>query len=163
MEVGAIFLPGYAEDLKLLIPQIRYHVIHTRFLGSDSWDSENLIREVRPYVQDAVFATDYHIDPSNPAWARFSQAYSTEFKHSPDKVATLTYDATNMILKGLKEGRTGGVQMREYLNDVNDYKGVSSLITFKGTERASGGVAVYSIDGHKIWSAEHEIGKDDSK
>jgi branched-chain amino acid transport system substrate-binding protein len=162
VDLGGLFLPGYADDLKLLIPQVRYHVIHTRLLGSDGWDSDDLIREVKPYVGGAIFATDFHIDSNDPAWTKFAKTFSAEYKHPADKVAALSYDATTLVLNGIKNGITGPEQLRDYLADISDYRGVSCPITFKGTERANSGVAVYSIDGKKL-SEEIENGRSNSK
>ena len=162
IELGGLFLPGDVDDLKLLIPQVRYHVIHTRFLGSDSWDSSDLIREVKPYAGDAIFATDFHIDSKDPVWAKFSRAFSAAYNHPADKVAAFTYDATTLILKGIENGMLSPEQLRDYLANIANYRGVSCPINFKGTERANSGVAVYSIDGQKL-SGEEEIGSSNSK
>ncbi len=90
VKLGGLFLPGYSEDLKLIIPQVRYHVIRTRMLGSDNWDSEDLMRDVKRYLDDAVFATDFYIDSEDSGWTRFSKAYVSAYNHQPDKVAALT-------------------------------------------------------------------------
>ena len=150
VKLGALFLPGYSDDLKLLIPQVRYHVIRTRFLGSDNWDSEELIREVKNYVGDAIYATDFHIDNKGGNWSEFAQAYLAEYHHPPDKVAALTYDATCLILDGIRQGYRDPVMIRQYLNDIDNFIGASTVISLKGSNRVNNNIGVYSIDGKKL-------------
>jgi ABC-type branched-subunit amino acid transport system substrate-binding protein len=150
VNLGGLFLPGYADDLKMLIPQVRYHVIRTRFLGSYSWDSAELIREVKPYIDGAVYATDFHIQPDNSTWMKFTGDYQSAFGHAPDKVAAETYDAVRMVLDGICAGNKDPVKLRDYLARIQDYRGVSAIISFRETGRANDEVSIYSIDGSKM-------------
>ncbi len=152
VRLGGLFLPGYPDALKLLIPQIRYHIIRTQFLGADGWDSEELIREVSRYVGNALFATDFHAGSDEVNWVEFAEAYSSEFDHPPDKVAALTFDAVALVLSGLRQGITSPEGLRKYLSDIEKYQGVSCLITFKGTGRANNEIRIYSINEGKVAS-----------
>ena len=153
VKLGGLFLPGYADDLKLLIPQVKYHVIRTRFLGGDGWDSEELLREVRQYVDNAVFATDFHVRSDDNEWDDFSKAYDAAYYHIPDKVAALTYDAVRMVLQGISSGIRNPDDMRLYLSQLQGFRGVSGQISFKGFGRANNSIAVYSINGKKLAGA----------
>jgi len=152
VNLGGLFLPGYPDDLKLLIPQIKYHVIRTRFLGADGWDSPELIREVSRYVGNAVFATDFHAGSDEIQWVEFANAYSAQFGHAPDKVAGLTFDAVALILEGLRAGNDSSEKLRQYLSDIQGYQGVSCRITFKGCGRANNEIRIYSITEGKVAS-----------
>lgn len=154
VHLGGLFLPGYPDELKLLIPQIRYHIIRTQFLGADGWDSEELVREVRRYVGNAVFATDFHVGSNDANWIEFASAYSAEFGRQPDKVAALTFDAVALILSGMKEGYNEPQELRDYLGGIKDYYGVSCRITFKDNGRANDEVRIYTINGDEIAKAD---------
>ena len=153
VNLGGLFLPGYSDELKLLIPQIRYHIIRGRFLGADGWDSEDLIREVSRYVGDAVFATDFHAGSDEANWVEFANAFEAEYGHSPDKVAALTFDAVAMVLKGISEGVDSPDKLRGYLGNIEGYNGVSCRITFKGAGRANNEIRIYSVAGGKVATA----------
>ncbi len=150
--LGGLFLPGYPDELKLLIPQVRYHIIRPQFLGADGWDSEELIREVKRYVGNAVFATDFHAGSDEVNWVEFANAYTAEFNHPPDKVAALTFDAVALILTGLRHVDPSPEELRKYLNNIEKYQGVSCMITFKGTGRANNEIRIYSINEGKVAS-----------
>jgi len=151
--LGGLFLPGYPDDLKLLIPQIRYHIIRTRFLGADGWDSAELLREVSRYVGDAVFATDFHVGSDEARWVEFVGAFKAQYGREPDKVAGLTFDAVSLILEGLRSGADTPDKMRNYLSEVEGYQGVSCRVTFKGVGRANNEIRIYSVSGGKVASA----------
>ena len=153
VKLGALFLPGYPDELKLLIPQVRYHIIHTQFLGADGWDSEDLIQEVSRYVGDALFATDFHAGSDEINWVDFASAFSSEYNHTPDKVAALTFDAMGLVLSGVRKGITDPDALRDYLRDVEDYQGASCVITFKGNGRANNEIRIYSINEGKVASS----------
>ncbi len=155
VHLGGLFLPGYSDELKLLIPQIRYHIIRTQFLGADGWDSEELIKEVRRYVGSAVFATDFHVGGDEVNWLEFANAYSAEYGRQPDKIAALTFDAVALILSGLGKGFNEPEKLRDYLSEIKDYIGVSCRISFKGNGRANDEVRIYTIDGNKVAEAEY--------
>lgn len=150
VELGGLFLPGYPDDLKLLIPQVKYHVIRTQFLGADGWDSAELLREVSAYVKGAIFATDFHTRSDDPRWAQFAKSYSEAYGHAPNRVAAMTYDAVCLIIDGILNGNRSPENMRQYLNRISDFPGVSGSITFEGSGRANKGVAIYSIDGRRL-------------
>jgi ABC-type branched-subunit amino acid transport system substrate-binding protein len=155
VHLGGVFLPGYADELKLLVPQIRYHIIRTQFLGADGWDSEELIKEVRRYVGNAVFATDFHVGSDEANWVEFADAYSAEFGRQPDKIAALTFDAVALILSGLSQGYNEPAQLRDYLSGIKEYQGVSCNISFKDNGRANDEVRIYTIDGDKVAKADY--------
>jgi ABC-type branched-subunit amino acid transport system substrate-binding protein len=155
VHLGGLFLPGYPDELKLLIPQVRYHIIRTQFLGADGWDSKELIDEVRRYVGNAVFATDFHAGSRDANWVAFSDAYSAEFGRQPDKIAALTFDAVALIISGIEQGYNEPQRLRDFLSEIKDYNGVSCRITFKDNGRANDEVRVYTIEGDKIARAEY--------
>ena len=150
VKLAGLFLPGDPEDLKLLIPQVKYHVIRTQLLGSDGWDSDKLLREVNSYVAGAIYATDFKSRSDNPNWLQFDKSFSAAYSHSPDRVAALTYDAICMVIRGILDGNRNADDMRQYLSRLEDYQGVSGSITFMGNGRANNGVAIYSVDGRKL-------------
>jgi len=152
VSLGGLFLPGYPDELELLIPQVRYHIIRPQFLGADGWDSEELIREVNRYVGNAVFATDFHAGSDEVNWVEFANVFSSEFNHPPDKVAALTFDAVALVFSGLRHGITDPEELREYLSGIEKYQGVSCMITFKGTGRANDEIRIYSINEGKVAS-----------
>jgi branched-chain amino acid transport system substrate-binding protein len=150
VNLDGLFLPGYADELKMLIPQVRYHVIRTRFLGSDGWDSPDLLHEVKNYVENAAFVTDFHPLTGDSNWSKFARAYQSAYGHAPDKAAATTYDAVQLILAGIARGNKSPEKLRDYLNQIEDYNGISTIVTFKDTDRANNAVGIYSTDGRRL-------------
>lgn len=140
-----LFLPGDPDELAMLIPQIRYNVISTRFFGLYGWDSSKLIGRIGSYIQDAVFATDFFQGSGGPGWPAFYQEYRKKYNREPDRVAASAYDAATIIRDALRNGAFASDSIRSWLDNVQNYRGASCIINFKGTGRSNDAVSIYTI------------------
>jgi len=143
--LGGLFLPGYPRELSLLVPQIRYHVITTQYLGLDGWDSRNLIEEIDRYIDGSIFATDYHPGMESDTWDDFYVNYRERYQNEPGRVAALSYDAAELVKTALQTGVMTADDISVFLNTVEDYQGVSCTINFKSTSHANDAVSVFQI------------------
>ena len=150
VHLGGLFLPGYAEELSLLIPQIRYHVISTQYLGLDGWDSPKLIGSIERYIQGSVFATDYHPLSENKIWNDFYTEFYKKYKHESDRVSALSYDVANLIKMALENGADSAEDVNSYLGSVESYNGTGCTINFKSTNHANNSVGIFIIEDNTI-------------
>jgi ABC-type branched-subunit amino acid transport system substrate-binding protein len=150
VNLGALFLPGYSDELAMLVPQIRYNVIDTKFLGLFGWDSQQLVDRIGTYVQGAVFATDFHQGSTGLAWQDFNRRYRQKYNREPERVAALAYDAAVLVKNALQNGATTADSMTSYLNKVQNFQGASCVINFESTQRANNAVSIFRIDGHSF-------------
>jgi ABC-type branched-subunit amino acid transport system substrate-binding protein len=145
VSLGGLFLPGYTEDLAMLVPQIKYNVINTRYFGLYGWDSPKLLERVGSYVEGAVFATDYHQGSSGTYWDDFNSRFHKKYKREPDRVASLAYDAANLVKQGIEKGAFSPKAMNKYLDSIEDYNGASCNINFKSSAHSNNAVSIYLI------------------
>ncbi|MCP4584067.1 MAG: ABC transporter substrate-binding protein [candidate division Zixibacteria bacterium] len=143
--LGGLFLPGYPSELSLLIPQIRYHVVSTRYLGLDGWDSSDLRDEIERYIDGSIFATDYHPGIESRAWDDFYIQYYETYGSEPGRVAALSYDAANLIKVALENGAYTAENISAFLNSIEDYQGASCTVNFKTTSHANNAVSIFEI------------------
>lgn len=148
--LGGLFLPGYPEELALLIPQIRYHIISTQYLGLDGWDSSELIDDIDPYIQGTVFATDYHPGLENEIWNDFYIKFYKKYKRESNRVSALAYDAANLVKMALENGADSAEEVNIFLSSVEAYNGASCIINFKSTNRANDAVGIFAIKDNTI-------------
>jgi branched-chain amino acid transport system substrate-binding protein len=148
--LGGLFLPGYPEELALLIPQIRYHIISTQYLGLDGWDSSELINDINRYIQGTVFATDYHPGPQNKSWNDFYTKFYKKYNHESDRVSALAYDAANLVKMALENGADSAEDVNIFLGSVETYNGASCIINFKSTNRANDAVGIFAIKDNTV-------------
>jgi len=143
--LGGLFLPGYPDELSLLIPQIRYHVISTQYLGLDGWDSSDLRKEIERYISGSIFATDYHPGIESRAWNDFYVQYYEVYGSEPGRVAALSYDAANLIRTALENGANTTDDISAFLNSIEDYQGASCTVNFKATSHANDAISIFKI------------------
>lgn len=145
--LGGLFLPGYSNELSLLVPQIRYHVITTQYLGLDGWDSHDLIEEIKRYIDGTIFATDYHPGMENRAYEDFFTGYYQAYGKEPGRVAALAFDSAVLIRQALESGATTSEEVAAYLRSIEDYQGASCNIDFRSTFNANDAVSIFRIGG----------------
>jgi branched-chain amino acid transport system substrate-binding protein len=128
-----IVLPDYYNIVNLVTSQAKEKGITTPFIGGDGWDSPDL---------DLVAADGgYHTNHYSPTEQRdivqnFVKKYSETYKDEkgdpkiPDALATLAYDATNMLLSAIdKAGVDDPAKVKDVLAS-SEFEVVSGKVTF---------------------------------
>jgi branched-chain amino acid transport system substrate-binding protein len=127
-----VYLPDYYNIVNLATKQAKEKGIQVPFMGGDGWDSPDLDKE----AADGGFYTNHYspFDP-RPEVQKFIKAYGAKFQDDsgnaivPDALATLAYDATNMLLQGIKQaGADDTPKVRATLEKIR-FNGVSGVIT----------------------------------
>ncbi len=133
----ALYLPGYAERVGLLIPQLAfYNITGAAMIGSDNWHSPDLIERAGRYAEGAVFVDGFFAESSDPAVKAFVNAYRSAYQEEPDILSAQAYDSAMMVFSLLKERRENPLAVREGLLAIRDYPGITGLTTFGGSQEA---------------------------
>ncbi|MBN1578589.1 MAG: ABC transporter substrate-binding protein [Chitinispirillaceae bacterium] len=146
LAVGGLFIPGDAEDVVMLAPQVMFHRIRTQILGSSGWHQPKVLKDGKRYVFNAVISTSFELDQSGKEWGDFVKAYKKRYNTEPDRVAALGYDAATLVMKAIRE--TGGddpKRIREVLARTDRFHGISGIVSFEEGRRANNECAVYKI------------------
>lgn len=126
----ALFLPGDAQNIGLLIPQLVFHNIQdVVFLGAGGWNTPDFFRFVGPYAEGAVFVDVFFPGSADPFIRKFVAQYRAEFQQEPDLFAAQAFDAARMILAALEGGATTSREIRESLINLKNFPGASGLIS----------------------------------
>nr|WP_263326348.1 ABC transporter substrate-binding protein [Neobacillus sp. Marseille-Q6967] len=147
-----IFIPGYYEEVGLIVKQARELGITAPLMGADGWDSPKLIELAGAEALNNTFITNHYSaeDPDEKM-----QAFLTAFKEknsdeSPNAFNALGYDTVFLLADAIKRaGSTDSTKIKDELAKTKDL----SLVT-----------GVYSVDEnhHPIKSAtvlEYKDGK----
>ncbi len=128
-----IYLPDYSDMHNLVTKQAKANGITTPFVGGDGWDMPDL--DVKA-AAGSFFTTEY--SPKNPRAEvqAFIKAFGSSYKDdkggakAPDWVAALAYDATNLLLEGIKQaGADDTAQVKAALERIQ-FNGLSGKTTF---------------------------------
>lgn len=126
-----LFVPGYYQEVGMIIKQAREIGINAAILGGDGWDSEKLPEIAgNDALNNTFFANHYSPDDQSPAIQDFVATYKAEYGQVPDSFAVLSYDATMMIIKAIERaGSVDTVKIKDEMAKTKDFAGVSGMIT----------------------------------
>ena len=148
-----VYLPDYYNVVNLATKQAKEKGLTVPFAGGDGWDSSDLdkIAAAGGYYTNHYFAGDQRAEVQT-----FLKAYGAKYKDDtgaavvPDALAALAYDATNMILQGIKNaGADNTDKVRVALEKIS-FAGVSGKITFDAQHTPIKGAVILKVEGGEI-------------
>jgi len=149
VELGAMFIPGYADEVALIAPQVAFGQIKTVLLGNEGWADPDVLRTARGYLDGSVFATDFFPFEDDPNWFSFSQRFKKDFSVEPSRVAGLSYDAMILALKSISKSKSANKSL--YISEIENYRGVTGSISFKGNNGLNSEVILCKITDGKVY------------
>jgi branched-chain amino acid transport system substrate-binding protein len=125
-----MYLPDYYNVVNLVTKQAKEKGITAPFLGGDGWDSSDLDKQA---AAGGYFTNHYSPEDPRPEVQNFVKNYKAKYKGTtPDALAALAYDATNLMLEGIKAaGADDTTKVKDSLSKIT-FNGVSGKITFDG-------------------------------
>ncbi len=149
-----VYLPDYYNIVNLVTKQAKEKGINVPFAGGDGWDSPDLDKVS---ASGGYFSNHYAPDdPTNPAVPAFVKAYGAKYKDDkgqpkvPDALAVLAYDATKMLLQGIKEaGADDSTKVAQAIEKIN-YDGVSGKITLDAQHNPVKPAAIIAVKEGKV-------------
>ncbi len=133
-----VFVPGYYQEVGMLIKQAREIGLTMPVLGGDGWDSAKLPEIAGgAALNNTFFANHYSPDDNSSEIKTFVEAYKQEYNETPDAFAALAYDATMMVIESIKRANSvDTVKIKDELAKTKDYTAVSGKITLNETHDA---------------------------
>lgn len=130
-----VFVPGYYQEVGMIIKQARELGLNVPFMGGDGWDSAKLPEIAGAQaLNNTFFSNHYSPEDNSPATKTFVEAYKKEYNQTPDAFAALSYDATMMVIEAMKRANSAEpVKIKDELAKTKDYTAVSGKISFNAT------------------------------
>lgn len=146
-----VFVPGYYNEVGLIVKQARELGMTIPFVGGDGWDSAKLPELAgAANLNDTYFVN--HMWTEDPATKPFADAYKAKYNAEPDALAALGYDAAEMLIAAIKtSGSTDPEKLRVALENTKDFQGVTGVITVdpKTHNPVKSAVIIKLVDGKK--------------
>ena len=98
-----LYLPGYHNTMNRLAVQAKTYGINAVLIGSDGWDSPALAME---RLSGAYYTTHYVPTEPSAVIRQWIAHYEASYIVEPDALATLGYDAANLLLTAMEEAGT---------------------------------------------------------
>jgi len=148
-----VVLPDYYNVVNLVTKQAKEKGITAPFIGGDGWDSPDL----DPKASDGGFFTN-HYSPteSREKVSNFVKLYGATYKDdkgqpkTPDALAALAYDATNILLEGIKNAGVDDATKVAEAVASGKFEAVSGSITFDAFHTPIKPVTIIQVKDGKV-------------
>jgi len=145
LHVDGIFIPGASgEEVDKIASQLVFNKIRGQMLGSSGWYDKELILKNSSATQGAYFSVDFQDQPKTAIYRTFSAAYKNRWKHAPDRVAALSYDAARFLLQGMQKSSQPATLIPT-LHSIQTFPGVLGDIAF-GKEGVNQNVSLFHLE-----------------
>ncbi len=132
-----LFTPQYYDEVPLIVKQAHQLGFTKPIVGSDSWDSAELMKLCGSDCNGLYFSTHYAAAGATGPTKAFIDRYNKEHGYVPDSVAALTWDAMGVAQKAIQQcGKiTGDIKVdrkcvRDAMASIRDFKGITGDMTF---------------------------------
>jgi len=145
-----VYLPDYYNIVNLVTKQAKEKGITTPFMGGDGWDSSDLDLAA---AAGGYFTNHYSPDDPRPEVVNFRKAFEEKYGATPDALAALAYDATNILLQAISDAgtTTDTAKVAATLEKIS-FNAVSGTITYDAQHNPIKNAAILSVtkDGVKF-------------
>ncbi|MDF1591786.1 MAG: ABC transporter substrate-binding protein [Desulfobacterales bacterium] len=133
VDFEAVFIPDSPKKAGLVIPQLAfYDVTNVYLMGTNLWNSNELIQMAREYMQRAIIPAGFFADSESEKVRSFVKGFREIFGETPGFIEAISYDTASILfdLTGRKNilSRTA---LRNALVELKDYPGVTGLTSFE--------------------------------
>jgi branched-chain amino acid transport system substrate-binding protein len=134
----AIYLPGYYQEVGLIIRQGRQIGLKMPFIGCDGWANQALLDIGGKAVEGCYFTNHFSPDDQAPNVKNFVEKYRTKYGSAPDTFAALGYDAARLLAAAVqRSGTADSTAIRDAMAKTAGFEGVTGLISFDPNRNAS--------------------------
>jgi branched-chain amino acid transport system substrate-binding protein len=145
-QIDCLYMPGSPDEIRLLLPQLRFYNLTGAYLGSDGWGDESVYGLGDDVIRGAVFPSPFVRTARSAEYTRFSDAFLGMFSRKPSRVAGLGYDAGHVLTTALAHGAQTTQQLVDQIGATNGYDGAEGRVSF-GIYRENIEMPVYKIVG----------------
>jgi branched-chain amino acid transport system substrate-binding protein len=138
-KADVLFTPQYYDEVPLIVKQAHELGWKKPILGSDSWDSAELMTLCGNDCKGSFFSTHYAAVGAKGATKEFIDSYKKKYGYEPDAVAALTWDSAGLLLHAIEntKGLTGDLKkdrkaIRDSLARVKKFDGITGTMAFDG-------------------------------
>lgn len=120
-----VFVPGYYQEVGLIVKQARDMEMKQVFMGGDGWGSPQLVDVSGAAALENTYYVN-HGAMDDPGMAQFIKDFKEKYNAEPDTFAALGYDAANLLIKGIENaGKTDPEALRAALENMKGFQGIS--------------------------------------
>lgn len=126
-----LFVPGYYEEVGLIIKQARELGLNVPVLGADGFDSPKLVEIAgAENLNGTYYSNHYSSGDTSEDVVAFKTAFNKEYKKDPDAFNALGYDMAYMVADALERaGEADREKLTAALASTKDFKGITGTLS----------------------------------
>lgn len=124
-----VWLPGYFNEVGLIVKQAREGGFNPPFLGGDGWDDPELFNLGGPAIKGNFICN--HFDPAdpNPLVQDFTKKFQAKYKKLPGAMAALGYDSAYVMADAVMRAKElKPPAIKDAINSTKGLKGVCGTV-----------------------------------
>jgi branched-chain amino acid transport system substrate-binding protein len=132
-----IFLPNNYNEVALIVKQAKDLGWDGPFMGADAWGNSELMPLCGDECKGHYFSTHYAAAGATGATKEFIDRYQEKYDYEPADVAALTWDAIQIVVKGLRgmDELTGNIRkdrkaLRDAIAGIEEVAGITGNMKF---------------------------------
>lgn len=127
-----IYIPGYYQEVGLIVKQAREIGLDVAMAGGDGWDSAKLPEIAgKAALNNTYFSSLYSPDDASDLNKNFVANYKKAYNSNPDVFAALAYDSTLLVAKAIEDAKSAEpAKIAAAMANIKGFKGVSGEVTF---------------------------------
>lgn len=142
-----LYVPDYYNIINLVGNQAKEKGITSVMMGGDGWDSADLDIAA---AEGGYYSNHYSPEDTRPIVQEWVKNYNAKYGSTPDALATLAYDATNMLLAAIeKAGADDPAKVKDSLAAL-EVEAVSGKLTFDAQHNPIKSAAVLQVKDGKV-------------
>ncbi len=142
-----IFLADGYPVVNLIVAKARENNIAVPFIGADGWDSPNLDMAA---TDGSYFSTHFSPQDQRPIVQEWVKSYQARYNSTPDALAVLGYDATNILLASIEQAGVNDPQKVTQAMAKLKWNGVSGEIVFDERHNPIKPIVMVQVKGGQI-------------
>jgi len=151
-----IYVPGYYQEVGLIVKQAREMGLNVPMAGGDGWDSTKTPEIAgKDALNNTYFSSLYSPDDASDLNKEFVAAYEKVYQEKPDVFAALAYDSALLVAEALKNANsTEPAKIAEAMAKIKGLKGVSGSVTFDAKhDPVKSAVIIEYKDGKQVFKS----------
>lgn len=150
-----VFIPGYYEEVGLIVKQARELGITVPLMGADGWDSPTIVDLAGADALNNTFIiTAYSADDPDGKAKAFAESFSKKYGKEPNSFNALGYDSVYLLKDAIERaGSTDGTKIKEAIEATDQLELVTGLYSVDENHHPiKSAIIIEFVDGKQVFN-----------
>ena len=155
VDFDAIFIPDSARAVGQIAPMLAYNSVNNvTLIGTNLWNSNNLIHRGQKFVEGALFADSYLANDPVFKQSDFFINYKSTFDEEPGLTEMQAYDSALILRQLIASGETSRVRLQNSMVNLKNFPGALGVLNITEDREVIRPLTALSIKNGQIVSFE---------